>query len=218
VIDPRLHDLEKKLRKESHRLAAVKMIRIFTLEFKNTAARQLVFNQPGALIRPPILYKEALDQGFLKPEEDKFSLLQGDVIRTNRAFHAGEKIGEDTLFVVLSPTCDLVPNRQEWTTLLRISPITKSTEDYKGFLNTLLLFKRTHSLYLPPLNNDPEILGHSVSFDGFAQIPLADALSSERVASLSLVGWRIFGSMVRNILVRAGQGEVKMRSSFEGVK
>jgi hypothetical protein len=57
-------------------------------------------------------------------------------------------------------------------------------------------------MYLPPLPNDPrEVIGNAVVFDGIVQIRLEDLLMSTRYASLSLVGWRIFGSLVRSILV-----------------
>ncbi|WP_016952514.1 hypothetical protein [Anabaena sp. PCC 7108] len=70
-------------------------------------------------------------------------------------------------------------------------------------------------MYLPPFADDlSDIVGNSLLFDGIVQIHLDDLLLAQRHASLSLVGWRIFGSMVRSILVRAGEDEVKMRSSI----
>ncbi len=36
-----------------------------------------------------------------------------------------------------------------------------------------------------------------------------------RHAFFSLVGWRIFGSLVRSIMVRAGASEVRMRASIQ---
>jgi len=51
-----------------------------------------------------------------------------------------------------------------------------------------------------------------VVFDGVIQIRLDDLLLATRHASLSLVGWRIFGSLVRTIMVRAGASETEMRS------
>jgi hypothetical protein len=43
---------------------------------------------------------------------------------------------------------------------------------------------------------------------------LQDLLLSTRYASLSLVGWRIFGSLMRTIMVRSGEGEIKLRTSI----
>jgi hypothetical protein len=70
-------------------------------------------------------------------------------------------------------------------------------------------------MYLPRLPDDSsDIVGNALLFDGIVQIKLDDLLLATRHASLSLVGWRIFGSMVRSIIVRAGEEEVKMRSSL----
>jgi hypothetical protein len=59
------------------------------------------------------------------------------------------------------------------------------------------------------------VLANAVSFDGMAQVESADLQLSTRVASLSLVGWRIFGSLLRNVVARAGINEVAMRTSFD---
>jgi hypothetical protein len=70
-------------------------------------------------------------------------------------------------------------------------------------------------MYLPPFADDSsDTVGNSLLFDGIVQIHLDDLLLAQRHASLSLVGWRIFGSMVRSILVRAGEDEIKIRSSI----
>ena len=70
-------------------------------------------------------------------------------------------------------------------------------------------------MYLPSLPDDPiDALANAVSFDGIVQVRLSLLLLllATRYASLSLVGWRIFGSLIRTIMVRAGESEVKMRS------
>ena len=71
-------------------------------------------------------------------------------------------------------------------------------------------------MYLPPLpGDDKTVLANAVLFDGVIQIRLEDLLLATRHASLSLVGWRIFGSLVRTIMVRAGSSEVTMRRSLQ---
>ena len=80
----------------------------------------------------------------------------------------------------------------------------------------MLKFTYTQRMYLPPLTCDRDtVLANAVLFDGVVQIRLEDLLMSTRHASLSLVGWRIFGSLVRTIMVRAGDSEVKMRTSLQ---
>ncbi|BAC91596.1 hypothetical protein [Gloeobacter violaceus] len=68
-------------------------------------------------------------------------------------------------------------------------------------------------MYLPRFKGDgPGILGHAIDFDGIAQVLLEDLLLAARLASLSLVGWRVFGSLLRNIMARAGDDEVRLRT------
>jgi hypothetical protein len=71
-------------------------------------------------------------------------------------------------------------------------------------------------MYLPPLPGDLEngIVGNTVEFDRIAQARQEDVLFAERIASLSLVGWRIFGSHLRGVLTRAGESEVALRRAF----
>ena len=79
-----------------------------------------------------------------------------------------------------------------------------------------VIFDYIFSNYLPPLPGDADtVLANAILFDGIVQIRLEDLLMSTRHASLSLVGWRIFGSLVRTIMVRAGESEVKMRTSLQ---
>ena len=109
-------------------------------------------------------------------------------------------------------TCDLVPERREYASLMAIKSITATTPNAAQLLGEILKFVSTKRLYLPPLPTDPpDVLANFIDFDGIAQIRLNDLLLSRRLASLSLVGWRIFGSMLRTILVRAGASESKLR-------
>lgn len=73
-------------------------------------------------------------------------------------------------------------------------------------------------MYLPPLPDDEsDVIANAAIFDGMVQIRLDDLLLSRRYASLSLVGWRIFGSLIRSIMVRAGESEVNMRVSLNSM-
>jgi hypothetical protein len=58
------------------------------------------------------------------------------------------------------------------------------------------------------------VVANAILFDGLIQIKLDDLLLAHRYASLSLVGWRIFGSLIRNIIVRTSESEVRMRMSL----
>ena len=54
-----------------------------------------------------------------------------------------------------------------------------------------------------------------VQFDGVCQIRSVDLLLARRIASLSLVGWRIFASFTKVVMARAGEREVQMRRAIE---
>jgi hypothetical protein len=154
-----------------------------------------------------------LSKGLIDPQEDVFNLLQGDVVSTDAAFFLGERL-VGLKYVVLNTTCDLVPGRRDYVGLLRVSPIELSNPNAAALLSELLRFKSTRRLYLPRLPQDSvEVLGNAIEFDGIAQVKLADLLLATRHASLSLVGWRMFGSYVRSILARAAESEVKIRAT-----
>lgn len=204
--------LEFALRDLSHDERAVQLIRSFAASLGKTKQRQQVFNAPGALVIPPLDYDAAVASGAISSTEDRFSLLQGDLVSTDAAYLLGERL-TGMKFVVASATCDLVPNRREYAALLRIQPIAVDTPQAANLLGQLLKFQSTQRLYLPPLPQDPpDTLANAVLFDGIVQIELEQLLLATRIGSLSLVGWRIFGSMIRSLLARTGDGEVRLRS------
>lgn len=212
---PNLAALELALRDLSHDERAVELVRQFAAGLGKTKQRQQVFNAPGALVRTPLDYDEAIASGTISPTEDRFSLLQGDIIGTDAAYLLGNRL-TGMKFIVASATCDLVPERREYAALLRIQPIAVDTPQAANLLGQLLKFQSTQRLYLPPLPQDPpDTLANAVLFDGIVQIELAKLLLATRIGSLSLVGWRIFGSMIRSLLARTGDGEVQLRNHYE---
>lgn len=133
---------------------------------------------------------------------------------SDAAYFLGERL-VGIKFAIASSTCDLVPGRRQYATLLRLQPIAASDPHTKQLISEMLKFTSTQRMYLPPLPGDGEtVLANAVLFDGVIQIRLEDLLMSARHASLSLVGWRIFGSLVRTIMVRAGESEIKLRTSI----
>jgi len=209
-----LVELEAHLQDLSHDVSALEIIRNFAKNLGKTNHRQQVFNAQRAIIRPPIEYKDVLNLKLLTADDDSFTLLQGDIVNTDAAYFLGERI-TNTNFVIASSTCDLVPNRRQYAALLRIQPIMRSDPNVKQLIGELLKFESTQRMYLPPLSNDSsDVIGNALLFDGIIQIRLEDLLLATRLASLSLVGWRIFGSLVRTIMVRAGTDEVKIRTAI----
>lgn len=205
--------LEEQLRCHSHDDQALKIIQSFANNLGKTKDRQAVFNVKGALVREPIVFQDVLERGLFSPTEDAFTLLQGDIVSTDAAYFLGERI-TGTKFAVASSTCDLVPSRRQYAALLRIQPLKTDEPNTKNLLSQLLKFGSTQRMYLPPLPNDPAgVVGNVVLFDGIVQARLTNLLLATRHASLSLVGWRIFGSLVRMVMARTGESEVAMRSS-----
>lgn len=213
-----LNDLEIRLRDLSHNTDALRIIQEFAAGFKKTKQRQDVFNTSGALVQPPILYSEAVGRGLIAAQEDAFGLLQGDIISTEAAYFMGERLVERR-FLVANSTCDLVPGRRDYAALLplqRIKPgaTLEEQERTKRLLAELLSFKSTRRMYLPPLPHDPdEVIANAAAFDGFAQIRMDDVLLAERIASLSLTGWRVFASHLRGILTRTSESEIRLRTA-----
>ena len=114
------------------------------------------------------------------------------------------------------PRHDLVPGRTAHASLLRILSIRRDEERAKEKLGTLLKFSRRDSVYLPVLPDDPEdVVGNVISFEGICQIRSTDLFLARRIASLSVVGWRIFTSFTRTVLARANPREVELRMAVE---
>jgi len=215
VTTATLSDLQLKLENLSHSESAIDEIQAFSKLLEDTKTRLAVFNSDRGLVRQPIRAEEAQALGF-NTEDDVFTLLQGDIVSTEAAFYLGERVCGHPKYIVLSSSCDLVPERRECASLLRIKEIRKSEPESYSKLNLLLRFRRRESMYLPLLPiDDDNVLCNVVQFDGVCQIRSADLLLANRIASLSLVGWRIFGSFARTVIVRANTREAEMRSAIE---
>lgn len=210
-----LNELEERLRSLSHSDDAINAIKQFAEGLKDSRERISVFNTCGAIVRSPILSDETKALGFNAPDDD-FRLLQGDVISTESAYFLGERVTNSPKYVVLSASCDLVPNRRRYAALLRIKEIREGEPDTAAKMNLLLKFMRSESMYLPVLPSDnPDVLCNAIKFDGLCQIRSADLALSNRMASLTLVGWRIFASFSRMVIARANPRESRMRSALE---
>lgn len=210
-----LAELERELSGLSHSDDPLKRIQLFSERLKNTSERIRVFNADGAFVRPPISNEDARALGFDRPE-DAFTLLQGDVVSTECAFFLGERVTGCPKYIALNSSCDLVPERRRYASLLRIVEVRKDDQDLKAKFDLLLRFKRRESMYLPALPSDGGTVAlNVVQFDGVCQIGSGDLLLARRIASLSLVGWRMFACFTKVVLARAGEREVQMRRAIE---
>jgi hypothetical protein len=210
-----LGELEQQLRSTSHSEEAILAVQAFSNGLAGTKARLDVWNAVNAIVRKPIEYSETSALGFDTPD-DRFSILQGDIVRTEAAYFYGERIAGMAKFAALNSSCDLVPGRMAHASLLRILPIKRDEERAKEKLGTLLKFTRRDSMYLPALADDAEdVVGNVISFEGICQIRSSDLFLANRVASLSVVGWRIFASFTRTVMARANPREVELRMAVE---
>ena len=114
-----LIELETRLQSLSHDIEPLSIIQSFARKIGKTKARQKIFNAKGALVRPAIEYPALRAEGLIPPEEDPFILLQGDIISTEAAYFLGERI-TGLKFTIASSTCDLIPGRRQYATLLRL--------------------------------------------------------------------------------------------------
>lgn len=213
--EERLADLEQKLRSLSHNEEAIQEVQRFSSLLAGTKERLAIWNVNNAILRRPIESGEVAALGFNTPD-DAFTMLQGDVIRTEAAYFLGERVTGRPKYAILNSSCDLVPGRSSYGALLRIVELRRDEEKAKEKLGTLLKFTRRDSMYLPVLPDDgSDVIGNVIQFDGICQIRSSELLLSHRLASLSLVGWRIFASFVRTVIARANPREVLIRSAIE---
>jgi hypothetical protein len=211
-----LKELEQMLSSLSHSEDALNAVKNFSAGLKNSAERINVFNAAQAFVRLPISSGETQALGFDGPDDD-FRLLQGDIVSTESGYCLGERITNSPKYIVLSSSCDLVPGRRNHAALLRIREIREGERDFRAKLNVLLRFVKTDAMYLPPLPSDAaEVVCNAIDFDGVCQIRSADLVLANRIASLSLVGWRIFASFARMVVARANERESQMRVALEG--
>lgn len=201
----------------SHDTSVFEELQVFSAQLKKQ--KQAIFGAPNALLSRPIECQAAREKGIWAEIEDDFGLLQGDIIFTSAAYFMGKRL-EGGYFALANATCDLVPNRREYMALPPVRAIYAPTsaddgKRVKSLLGELLAFKSVQRKYLPPLPGDETtVIARFVDFNRMAQVDAIDVAVAERVASLSLIGWRIFGVHLRRILTRTGDSEVALRKGW----
>ncbi len=148
---------------------------------------------------------------------EPFHVLQGDVIRTDAAYILGSRQIGGPSYVVATSTCDVVPGRRKTALLLRVEPrrltATVGRDQLRNDLANLIAFKTSRYFYLPPLpDDDADVLFNVVLVDPFAQCSNQMLALTERRASMTVLGWRLFGAVLRSIQVREAAEEVAIRT------
>ncbi|GEM_PF-4739208 len=92
----------------------------------------------------------------------------------------------------------------------RLAPLSHGTEALTVLRTALQQVDR----YVPPLpDDDADVLFNVALLDPFAQCSNAALAAAERRASMTLLGWRVFGALLRNIQVREAVEEVAIRTA-----
>lgn len=204
--------LEQRLAPLSHSDAALQIVRD-TLSEMGKKSRQDFMNEH--LVRDPIYYDEAASrvEGL-----ESFHALQGDVVRTSSAFIYGDRYEGNHTYVIATSTCDLVSGRRNAVYLLPVEARTlesygNDTSKLKDELGHLFKLDSNYKFYLPPLSDDgPEVVFNLVRFDPFAQCKNEAIQVVERRASMTLIGWRLFGASLSGFQIREAAQEAAIRS------
>lgn len=203
--------LERRLAPLSHGTEALTILRD-ALRQTGKGGRQAFLNEH--LLRAPIRHDDVRPR--LEPPPEPFHVLQGDIVRTEAAYILGDRQAGNRSYAVATSTCDIVPGRRETALLLPVEP--RRPADYpdstrvRNDLANLVAYKTTRYFYLPPLPDDPpEVLFNVVLMDPFAQCANDVLALAERRASMTLLGWRVFGALLRSIQVREAAEEVAIR-------
>jgi hypothetical protein len=172
-----------------------------------------------SLLTPPLTHDVADRRAGGGVEE--FHVLQGDIVRTESAYNLGVRIEAPASYMVATSSCDLIAGRRSVAMLLPVVAKHRtdfgSDRDFGGQLAALTLYKPRKHFYLPVLPNDPDDVVFNVALLDPLHVISNDQVNLvERTASLSLVGWRIFGVLIRELLVREAESEDRMRMVGDG--
>lgn len=167
------------------------------------------------MLTPALSHPDA--QARVDAPVERFQVLQGDVIRSSSAYQLGTRADGDPSFVIATSSCDLVEGRRSTALLLPVSPRRRSDfssgRDLTATLETLTIYRPRKHFYLPVLPDDgPDVVCNVAQLDPLHVIANDQVNLAERRASLSLVGWRMFGALVRELLVREADNEDRMRT------
>lgn len=167
------------------------------------------------IVTAPLTHIEA--QTRVAATIEPFQVLQGDVIRTSSAYSLGLRDDRYTTYVIASSSCDLIPGRRTTALLLPVQPRYRkdfaNNSELTSLLESLTTYRPKKHFYLPVLpDDDPDVMCNVALLDPLQVIANDQVNLAERRASLSLVGWRMFGALVRELLVREAEHEDLMRT------
>ena len=205
-----IQDLERRLAPHSHSNVARRIVQD-AFDGLKTGARLDILN--GSLLRAPIYHEDV--KRLLADEPEYFAVLQGDVISTEAAYVMGMQRTDNPSYVIATSTCDAVIGRQATVSLLEVVPVRYGSApeaQIKTELSLLTRYKRNDYFYLPRIpGDDPDIYFNVVHLDYVAQCANDALAHASRRASMTLLGWHVLGSLLRDVTVREAKDEAEMR-------
>jgi hypothetical protein len=98
----------------------------------------------------------------------------------------------------------------------RLKPNRRNADFLERELERLTLFAETRQFYLPPLPDQEEegVLYNVVLLESHAQAENQHLPLMQRYASMTVLGWRVFGALLRTLQVREAEGEADLRRVF----
>jgi hypothetical protein len=137
-----------------------------------------------------------------------FSVLQGDIIKTKAAITNNPLFNfnqaEYSYYIIIPTSCSIQPNKYKQVLLARLCPV----EDISIKLENNKLF------YLPPIDKvQCGEYGFLAIFEEISYIDNQLLQTTQRVASLSLIGWHLLNAFLVNHYTRPSSDDKILRES-----
>lgn len=164
-----------------------------------------------------IIYDEELAQLGV----EKFHLLQGDVIRSTVASVPSPvnpfSEGDPYLYIVIPTTCSV--QKFKFVSLARLIEVKGTNKSGRGLLKKVLEnLNSAKYFYLPPLpGQDDDCIGNLAHFEEIAFIPGELVPISDRVVSLSDIGWHLYNSFLTYHYTRVSPEEISIRGKVPAI-
>ncbi len=210
---PSAQELAETLREGAHGDAGIQQLRAAV---EPLSADERIDFLNSNILTPPL--DQATANARAGRELPAFNVLQGDVITTSAGYLLGVR-QPDHSYVIASSTCDVQPGRRQTALLFAVGPQRRgdfaTMKEARGKMKPLTLYKPKQFFYLPPLPDDAEDVLFNVAYlDPLYTIANEAVNLASRRASMSTFGWRLFGVVTRELLVREADMEEAMRNAM----
>jgi len=155
-----------------------------------------------------------------KLTDQKFHVLQGDVISTNLANVPEPLLGYDdntpSFFVVVPNSCLVQEKRLKQVLLARLYEIKNTDKAMMSLMDQCLKMKSIKYFYMPPLEPQPnDCIGNIALFPEVAYIRNDDLQTATRIASLSEFGWYFFNFFLTVIFTKPSSDDRNIRKNSQ---